>query len=192
MKHRIIITVLLLVTFAGYGLYAGLQPAGTDDSIQPASVRPPAAQQPDADNVTPGYLEQVARLESYLADNPEDTTHLLRLARIYHDGHQPVSAAVYYERLLDVNPDNRQVWLDLANCYAESMQWEKALGTTRAMLDRFPDDGEALYNLGAVYANLGKGEQAADVWNDMLEGDLPPGMRELVERSLELLQSSLP
>lgn len=195
MKNKIIITSALLITLVSFMLRNELRNEDTAVSFENAhaSILPPLPhEEPAANNVSSDYLERVEQLRTYVESNPQDTTHLLRLARMYHDGHHPESAAFYYEKLLTLNPANRQVWLDLANCYAESMQWEKALETTEIMLKHFPGDGEALYNLGAVYANMGNRMKASEVWTNLLNRESRSDIHQLAELSLEKLKTGKP
>ena len=124
---------------------------------------------PSAENVAASYYEKVGQLEEYLQTNPTDTTHILRLARLLQEGHQPAEASDWYEAYLDLNPNDIQSMLDLANTYGESGEWEKALGITDRLLQVDPDNGKALYNKAAILANRGNLDEATDLWEQIVE-----------------------
>lgn len=171
MKRSYLLPFIIALTFGLFILFASLSSdSQTNPSLEEihADIFMPAPENPDANNVSLQYKEQVSDIEQYLAENPDDTTHLLRIARLLQDGHRPSEAAVYYERLLELNPGDRQSWLDLSNCFAASGSWDKAEASTYRMLDAFPGDEEARYNLGAIYANTGKQKEAREVWTGLL------------------------
>lgn len=172
MKKSYLLSLIIALTFGFFILYANLpSDAQKYPSLEEihADIFMPAPESPDGNNVSNQFSEQLSEFEQYLAENPEDTTHLLRIARLLQDGHRPSEAAGYYERLLKLNPGDRQSWLDLSNCFAAFGNWEKAEAATYDMLDEFPGDEEARYNLGAIYANTGKEKQAREIWNGLLD-----------------------
>lgn len=175
MKKSYILLIIIAATLGFFIIYAGFasetqEPSRSLEEIH-AGITMPTPDSPDESNVSKQYKEQVRELERTIAENPEDTTHLLRLARMLQDGHLPSKAAEYYTRLLELNPGDHQSWLDLANCYAASGEWQKAEDTTHSMLDEFPNDEEARYNLGAIFANTGKEKEAREVWKSLLQAE---------------------
>lgn len=189
MKKKYVILLLLATTLAAFGLYAAMLPT---DSTPPKWDGPQAGtmmetpEVPGADNVSDQYKNQVKQLENYLSDNPEDTTHLLRLARLYQDGHNPESATIYYERLLKLKPKDHQSWLDLTNCYATTKNWEKAKEATTRLLHNFPGDEEGRYNLGAIEANMGHPEEAKKLWGQLIQSENEE-IAALAQKSLDQL-----
>lgn len=189
MKPKIVIPLALLLTFGSFFVFRSVwsEPSLADGNrFSWHTFSSPV--EPSSDNVSETHRNQVQELKMYLQEHPEDTTHLLRLARLYHDGHNPGSAAIYYERFLKIHPKQRQVWLDLANCFAESSQWPKALEATESMLQYYPSDGEGRYNLGAIYANMGNSEQAVTVWNQLNSETSDPKIRQLAVQSIERIK----
>ena len=153
---------------------------------------PSAAFTPDGRNVAPSLHVEMEALRERVATAPEDTTALLRLARLKHDGHQTDEAIDYYRRYLALRPEARQAWLDLAQCYGEQARWADALEATRQMLDRFPDDPAALYNLGAIHANTGRPDEARAAWQRVTRQDRDPAMKTKAEAALQRLASMQP
>jgi len=144
-------------------------------------------EQPSADNVDQSFMAQVHELEQYLQEHPADTTHLVRIARLYQDGHKPEKAIVYYKRYLDINGRSEQIWLDLASCYGATGDWKGAEEVTQKLLDFSPDNVSALYNMGAILANTGRQEQAAERWHRVLKLDTDPEVTKLARQSLQRL-----
>jgi len=192
MKKEYIIPLLIIATFVTFGIYARL-PTAPDETISKVGAAPQAGMpmtapdNPGANNVSDQYKNQVQQLKSYLTDNPDDTTHLLRLARLYQDGHNPELATVYYERLVKLKPKDHQSWLDLTNCYATSGDWIKAKKTTLALLDNFPGDEEGTYNLGAIQANTGNVDEAKQLWMQLTKSKKSK-IAQLATKSLQQLE----
>lgn len=145
---------------------------------------------PSAQNVAHNIRVEIQTLAQYVASHPEDTTHVLRLARLYQDSHEPKKAAPLYERYVRANKKSGiQPWLDLTNCYGETNEWTEALDVTKRMLKRFPGNPSTLYNQGAIYANMGKFKEAKQSWNKVLKSDAPAKIIHLARQSLKKLKS---
>ena len=146
---------------------------------------------PSAQNVAHNFKMELKSLADYVSKHPEDTTHVLRLARLYQDSHEPAKAAPLYERYLKANKKSGlQPWLDLTNCYGETNNWKQALEVTKRILVRFPDNPSTLYNQGAIYANMGQFEDAKKSWNKVLKTKAPAEVRHLAQQSLKKLEQS--
>lgn len=147
---------------------------------------------PDGENVAPSFHIEMEALKKRLETAPQDTTALIRLARLKQDGHQTEEAAAYYRRYLDARSDGRQAWLDLARCYAELARWQEALEATQTMLRRFPDDPAALYNLGAIYANTSRPDEARTTWQRVTRQERNPEMKAMAASALRRLDTIHP
>jgi tetratricopeptide (TPR) repeat protein len=147
---------------------------------------------PTGENLAPSYHVEVEALTRRLEEAPQDTTMLLRMARLKHDGHRTQEAITYYRRYLDLHPEGRQAWLDLTQCYGELQQWDDAETATEDMLRYFPDDSGALYNLGAIYANTGRTSEARATWEKVVARDADPEMKTLAENALKRLNPAHP
>ena len=143
---------------------------------------------PSSGNVSHAVRVEIAALEEVLAETPEDTTSLLRLARLLHDGHQLEQAARFYERFLKITPKDRQAWLDLANVYAGLNLWDQAFAATKAHLRIMPGDMQATYNLGAIHANLGELDEARRYWEDVRRESTDSVLTAMATRSLFRIQ----
>lgn len=194
MKNRITLLSALLI----FLVFAALYSWGMEDSEEselnaqvenlwddPTGATP--SEEPNADNVAASYFEKVEQLKTYLKDNPADTTHILRLARLYQEGHQPVKASQWYEKYLELQPNDIQSLLDLANTYGEAGEWEKALRVTDRLLLIEPDNGKALYNKAAILANKGELNKAAEIWHLIVEKDLDKEIVDLSKQALKKL-----
>jgi len=189
MKKIYLIVLLLIGTLAAFGIYAEMLPAKEETPSWNGTQAGSMMETPDvpgAENVSDQYKTQVEQLKTYLADNPEDTTHLRRLARLYQDGHNPESAAVYYEQLLQLKPSDHQSWLDLTNCYATVKNWDKAKAATLSLLKNFPEDEEGRYNLGAIQANTGNTAEARKLWSQLTSSENET-IADLAKQSLQKL-----
>ncbi len=153
---------------------------------------PSAAFTPDADNIAPSFHVALEALRRNLEKAPQDTTLLLRMARLMQDGHKTEEAAAYYRRYLALHPQGRQAWLDLAQCYGALERWDEALATTQDLLQRFPDDPAGLYNLGAVYANTGRIEEARAAWQRVVAQARNPEMKTMAQSALKRLTTLYP
>lgn len=147
----------------------------------------PAVVEPSADNVSMSYYQKVTDLEQYLETNPTDTTHILRLARLYAGGHQTEKAIGMYERYKEVNPEQIQTYLELANLYGASSRWDKALNMIEELLKTDPTHGKALYNKAAILANMGDLESARDEWIAIVNTSSDSSIVEMSKSALDRL-----
>lgn len=147
---------------------------------------------PSGDNLAPGFHVEMEAIRQRLDAAPQDTSLLLRMAHLKHDGHQLEEAVAYYERYVDLRPDGRAPWLDLARCLGELGRWDEALTATETLLERFPGDPAGLYNQGAIFANLGRLDEARTVWQDVSKQDANPEMQALAADALDRLDAMHP
>lgn len=147
---------------------------------------------PDGDNLAPSFHVEMEALRRTLDASPEDTTALIRMARLLHDGHKTEAAITYYQRYLDLHPQGQQAWLDLARSYGELEQWDAALTATQDMLTHFPDNAAALYNLGAIYANTSRLQDARTTWQRVAAQSQDPAMKTKAEVALKRLDTMHP
>lgn len=122
---------------------------------------------PDETNVDPSLHTQIESLRIRLVETPDDTTHLIRFARLMQDAHRPEEAARTYAHYLALHPANRQAWLDLTQAYGALQQWDNALTAADRMLARYPDDPSGLYNRGAIFANTSRFTEARAIWEQV-------------------------
>lgn len=187
------ITILAIVSFAAISFFSG----GQESSDQMGSsgensseMRSHGPIKPSADNVSDSYRNQVHELEAYLKEHPADTVHIIRLARLYQNGHQPEKAAPLYKSYLEKNPKDSQTWLDLASCYGKSGNWEGAMNATQRLLKLEPNNASAMYNLGAIYANRGNNAEALKWWSKVLEAGQDQHLIDITKQSIDKLKNS--
>lgn len=143
---------------------------------------------PSASNVSGSFEKKLFDLQTYLKDHPQDSTHLMLIAHLYQDSHQPKEAVSYYKRLIEVQQKNPQHWLDFITVLAESGDWKQAEEVNLKMLTIFKTNTSAQYNLGAIYANQGKMEEAKRVWSTLInQPDIDSHVKHLVESGLAQL-----
>lgn len=198
MKSRTKLLILLaisIVAMVGFGIWetTSTQPQDTTGSASTGveamsrALSSPADTVPDAENVSTQYHAQVEGLEKRLKSVPNDTTHLIRLAELYQDGHQPDKAIPHYQHYLKLHPQNHQAWLDLANCYSKQKDWQNALTATEGLLKNYPDDAFGRYNLGAIHANMGQFQAAREIWTGLTTLKNNPHVVAMAKQSLEQL-----
>ena len=160
-----------------------------NSQASPASLSPDFS--PSASNVTRSTTQQLDALRMRVVESPEDTMHVVRLARMLQDAHQPDEASKYFKHYLALHPENRQAWLDLAQNLAELKRWEEAQKAMESMLTHFPDDPSGLYNLGAIYANQAKIEEARQIWTQVATQSADLSVAEMAASSIDRLKSFL-
>lgn len=150
----------------------------------PAQAQAEADFEPDATNVSPSMHAQLESLRKRVVNEPEDTTHVFRLARLLQDAHKPDEAASYYKHYLALHPENYQAWLDMTQCYGQAEMWDDAEKAVKDMLIRYPDDPSAMYNLGAIYANRSRMEEAQKIWHEVINQDKDPEVTMMAQGAL--------
>lgn len=200
MKKKYVLLGLLILIIGSFIVIQTIQDKqDVVPSVQPAmptassSPAMPAANDttPSAMNVSHNIKMEIKTLQTYVSSHPSDTTHVIRLARLYQDSHEPAKAAGLYEQYLKSNKNSGiQPWLDLTNCYGESNKWDKALETTKRTLKRFPGNPSTLYNQGAIYANMGKYNEARQSWNKVLQTKASSQVMHLAKESLKKLEQT--
>lgn len=150
----------------------------------------PVAPEPSASNVSNDYYSKVQDLEKYLEQNPSDTTHLLRLARLYSEAHQLNKAIDTYEIYRRLRPEELQTYLDLANLYGATGNWDSALEVTDILLKVSPKHDKAQYNRAAILANMGDRLQAEEQWKAILTASKDSTIISLSRAALEKLSVS--
>lgn len=148
--------------------------------------------EPSAENIAPSFHVETEALRQQLEANPQDTTALLRMARLKQDGHREEEAVQYYRRYLALQPERRAAWLDLIQVYGALQRWDDAREAVAQMLDRFPDDPAALYNLGAIHANTGRFEEARATWQRVARQGADPAMQAMASQALGRLDTMRP
>ncbi len=199
MKSRTKLLILLaisVVAMVGFGIWKTTSTQQEQDTTGSVSsgveamtraMSSPADTVPDAENVSSQYQAQVQGLEKRLKTVPNDTTHLIRLAELYQDGHQSDKAIPHYKHYLELHPKNHQAWLDLANCYGKQNNWQGALTATEGLLKTYPDDSFGKYNLGAIHANMGQFQAAREIWTQLAKLRDNPHIVAMARQSLEQL-----
>lgn len=197
MRSQLKLSLLIggtIVVMLGLAIGHIVYKSGNTPVTDPVSKTPmsemtasPADTVPSAENVSSQYQSEVQSLTNRLQKFPDDTTHLLRLAILYQDGHQPQKAITRYEHYLKLHPGNHQAWLDLTSCYGKISDWNKALATSKRLLDHFPDDPFGLYNLGAIYANMGQVKEARREWARIITLNTNPKVSSMASESLKKL-----
>lgn len=199
MRAKIKLLILLsvsIITMVGFGIWRTTSKKTDQDTTGSIStgveamsraMSSPADTVPDAENVSSQYHAEVEGLEKRLKSVPNDTTHLIRLAQLYLNGHQARKAIQPYVHYLKLHPQNHQAWLDLATCYGKQKDWQNALKATEGLLKSYPNDAFGRYNLGAIHANMGQFQAAREIWTQLTGLKNNPHVVAMVKKSLEQL-----
>ena len=142
---------------------------------------------PSGENLSPTYHATIESALSRLQESPQDTTALIQLAHLTHDGHKLEDAVGYYRRYLELHPAGRKAWLDLTKCLGELERWDEALDSANRLFELAPNDPSALYNLGAIHANRGQFELARQVWESLASNSTDPEMARSAKKALTQL-----
>jgi len=110
---------------------------------------------------------------------PENLDYLRNLGDVYAAAFQIDSAAIVYERVVELDSSDIQSWFTLANLY-QGRRPLKALETYEGMIDRFGDEWEVLLQISDLYNAMGKPEKAAEALERMSAID--PGNTVLIRR----------
>lgn len=178
-----VISILIVI---GFGIWR--QFSTKEDAVISVVKKESSSIVPSATNVSNNFQKKLLALQTFLIDHPQDTTHLMLIARLYQDAHQPKQAVLYYKRLIDIQQKNPQHWLDYITVLAESNDWKTAEETCLTMLSYFKDNSSARYNLGAIYANQGKMDEAEQIWTALAkQPEIDAHVKHLVESALNQL-----
>lgn len=75
-----------------------------------------------------------------MRNEPEDTSLMLAMARVYQSGHKPAEAGTIYRRILDKEPDNQEALTGMVNVALSQNQPENAqMWAERLKADRTPE-----------------------------------------------------
>ncbi len=107
------------------------------------------------------YEEAIHAYEEILQENPRDAHSLLVLARLYDFGYKswddqdPVKAALYYEKLLEVE-DTPQGRRTLAQTYYKLEKYQQALQLYKSLRGSSCEDWDIYSQTGKILVMLGK------------------------------------
>ena len=197
-KLKLLVTVFSLISVVGFTIWQVSkseessinQTGNTWNSSSASNIATEV--KPDASNVSGSFTKKMLDLETYLSKNPNDTTHIIMLARLYQDGHKPDKDVYMYQKLLALHKTNPQLWLDLTNSYGMIGNWTAAAKICEDMLVLFPENTSAMYNLGAIYANQGNKSAAILWWNKVLQFEKDDAhVKHLAQQGLTKLASSM-
>jgi len=158
-----------------------------------------AAQDGAADAVTPEMIrDMVARLAARLADDPDDTEGLLRLARAYTVLGQREQALAAYDHLLARQGEQAVLLLLKARAlreFAGGGPTSESMALVTRALALEPDNIEALWFSGLTALQAGERAEAVALF-DRARSTLPAGSRErgildgMIDRALEAADNS--
>jgi len=165
LKNPIVTAVigLLIGFFAGYlvphegeapapARTAGDPHAGVPGapSLSGAPVQPPAGGRTLA-TADPRLLEQARQLETLIASDPSNYTHLVQMGNVQYDLGNYLKARDYYEKARAIRDDSADVLTDLGVCYRETNQPKRAVELFDRAADLAPDHWQSRYNAAVVY-----------------------------------------
>lgn len=131
-----VVAVMLLGTFVTLVPAADTGDDGSE--LQDASVQ-----------VTPGA--EVARLETQVARNPDDTDAMVVLAEVLANSGRSTESVPWFERAIASRPEDAQLRLAFARTLMRMGSWYDAELQLLAAYDSAPDDATVAYYLGELY-----------------------------------------
>jgi tetratricopeptide (TPR) repeat protein len=101
--------------------------------------------------------QALERLEALAANKPNDTTALMQVAQIHHEGKDAAKAAEAYERILKIDPANFPALNNLAFLCAEDLNdLNRGYELARKAHDLRPQDPTAADTLGWILVKRGE------------------------------------
>ena len=159
----------------------------------PRFVGPPGGAAPAAAGAPmqtgPAPMEEIARLQQYVAQNPDDADAVLVLGNLNYDIRNWSRAAELYARFLELRPADPNVLTDLGTALRNQGRFEEALERFDRAQAIDAGHWQSLYNQIVVYAfDLGQMDRATELL-ERLQGLQPENpdvdrLEEEVERRL--------
>ena len=130
-------------------------------------------------------MQAVQQLREQVANNPNDTEAILKLANMNFDISNWSRAQELYERYLALRPGDADVFSDLGICFRALGEFEEALDAFNTALEKDPDHWYARFNKTIVLGiDLGKIPAAEEALAQLRE--LRPDAPELERLATEL------
>lgn len=114
-------------------------------------------------------MQEIDNLEKIIANNPKDTTSLLKLAHLYHDSGISDKAIITYEKYLKFNDKNLDAIVDMGVCYFDLKNYAKAEEIFLSAYKVNKLHQIALLNLGVVNLVQGKTDLAKNWFNECIK-----------------------
>jgi len=111
---------------------------------------PPAQQMPSLDQMKQMADKKAAPLLAKLQTDPNNSSLLNDVARIYKLTHQFKPAMEYYQKAIQADPRNVGARTDLASCLFYEGDADGALKQLEQSLQYDPKDANTLFNLGMI------------------------------------------
>jgi tetratricopeptide (TPR) repeat protein len=127
------------------------------------------ADAPTRANVNENFRKQLENLKQKIEVNPKDTLALREYADLLNEGHKPLEAIQYYEKILSFNPKRTDVLFNLSIIYFNNKDLNKAEEFTNRILSFDKNNDQAHYNIGAISAAKGDREKARTIWEDLIK-----------------------
>ncbi len=183
-----VVLISSLLIFGGALLFIG----GVFDSPEPASAFVENSNnQASANNFHNGAdfskLEEIKKLEKYVAENPGDKEQLLKLGNLLNDSGFFEKAIEKYKDYLKFNPNNADVLVDLGICYYQLGDAQNALKEMKKALEVNPNHQIANFNIGIVNLSIGDKKEAKKYLNQAIK--IEPNS-EIARRAKSLLNEN--
>lgn len=148
----------------GAGGVAMMRGPDTPPTVQPPAVAP--SQQPSVDDV-------IARLETKLAEKPDDAEGWRMLGWSYFQTERYADAATALKKATAIDPEHAETWSFLGEALVLASKEEGRMPRdARAAFDKAirldPDDARARYFQAVALDLGGRHRQAIDAWFDLL------------------------
>jgi len=143
---------------------------------------------PSGAGTTPPVDDMVVSLKDRLEDNPGDVDGWILLGRSYQSMQQFDEAIAAFEKALELEQgQNPQTLVGLGIALLEQQRGEASDRSTRLFENALaldPNNPNALFYAGGAAARRGDTALAADRWEQLLQQDAPPEIRELLQRKI--------
>ena len=175
-SRQIRVVIVLAMAAIGIILYEAGMEKPPASALQNPAVAPAGT--------TMQKMEEIKALEKTIAENPNDSESILRLANMLHDNQMFNKAIVYYLQYLAQRPEDADARVDLGICYKETGNIAKARKEMSEALQYNPKHQLAHFNLGIVALAEGK-LQESNEWFEKTTA-LGPGT-EVGQRARQML-----
>jgi cytochrome c-type biogenesis protein CcmH/NrfG len=147
----------------------------------PSGSAAPAAGAPAQGGGGAPMMAEIRALRKQIADDPQDSAAIVRLAHLYHDVQMWDDAIGYYEMALEIDPQQPDLLTDMGICYRGKQEYDTALELFNRASALDPAHWQSLFNVVVVAGfDLKQFETARAALNTMQQMDpLPPRLDEL-------------
>jgi cytochrome c-type biogenesis protein CcmH/NrfG len=140
-----IVVIVLMIGGGAAGIVIGTGSSSDDDSGNIDGEQPSV-------RVTPG--EEVARLETVVAKNPNDVDSIRVLAEVLANSGRITDSVPWFENAIALRPDDADLRLAFGRALQRSGSWYDAELQLKRAAELDPTSANAAFYLGQLYENM--------------------------------------